>query len=281
MRLTGVDNDRLNVELYVFGPARAEASHFKVERCTQPNYPEPPPNDFWSWNWRRWSPESPDIVHPLLRKWVKGSPVATKLIAALSRSEMRQDVWLDWTSFSEKKNHLFSQAGALTIALNWAAGVFAAGLMCIGIVRFARKKSNDLRPVRIVTVGSLILAGLVYLCLPKIEVRLVKVSRGSEQASLFQLCEYLLDTTNSVTRAEISAQARHLLANPTNDVEWRYFGGHLDHLDNYLLGGRIREEDSPGNFILRENGNQLEFVAYDAQGAEHVEKWTWDLRPPH
>ncbi len=280
MRLTGVDNDRLNVELYVFGPARADALHFKAERCTRPNYPEPPPNDYWSWNWLRWSPETPNIVHPLLRKWVIGSPVATKLIATLSHSEMRQDVWLDWISFSEKKNHLFSQAGALTIALNWAAGVFAAGLMCIGIVRFARKKSNYLRGFRNVTVGSVSLAGLVYLCLPKIEVRLEKVSPGIQEASLFQFYEYLMDT-NPVTRAEISVQAKHLLNNPTNDVEWGHFAGRLQNLDNYLLGGRIREEDSPGNFSLRESGDQLEFITYDAQGAEHIEKWTWDLRPQH
>ena len=48
MRLTGVDNDLLNVELYVFGPARAEAPYFKVERCTRPNYPKPPPSVPWS-----------------------------------------------------------------------------------------------------------------------------------------------------------------------------------------------------------------------------------------
>ena len=279
MRLTGVDNDLLNVELYVFGPARAEAPYFKVERCTRPNYPKPPPSVPWSY-WSRWSPETPNIIHPLLRKWVYGTPVATKLVATLSSAEMRQDVWLEWKSFSEKENHLFSRSGALTTALDWAAGVFAAGLLCIGIVRFASEKGKGLRPAGIVAAGSLILAGLIYLWLPKTEVRLVKVSRGSEESSLFLLWEYLMDT-NSVTRAEISAQARHLLDNTTNDVEWGNFAGSLKNLDNYLLGGRIREEDSPGNFTLREKVGQIEFVTYDAQGAEHVLPEAWDLRPQH
>ena len=195
---------------------------------------------------------------------------------------MRNDVWLDETPFSEKKNHLFSQQGALTIALNWGTGLFAVGLLAICILLLVNEtyKSKFSRFVAIVAISVLGLAGLIYLCLPKMEVWLVKFPRGIEEASLFQLYQYLLDT-NLVTHAEVSAQAQHLLANPTNDVEWVQFAGRLKNLDNYLLGGRIREEDSPGNFTLRENGNQLEFVTYDAQGAEHIWSWTWELRPSH
>ena len=40
IRLTGINNGPLRVELYVFGPERASAPHFEVERCTQPAYPE-------------------------------------------------------------------------------------------------------------------------------------------------------------------------------------------------------------------------------------------------
>ncbi len=36
MRLTGLDNGPLSVELYVFGPSRAKAAHFKVESCVKP-----------------------------------------------------------------------------------------------------------------------------------------------------------------------------------------------------------------------------------------------------
>lgn len=40
VRLTGVDNWPLRVELYVIGPKRAEAKHFRVEHCSRPAYPE-------------------------------------------------------------------------------------------------------------------------------------------------------------------------------------------------------------------------------------------------
>jgi hypothetical protein len=62
-------------------------------------------------------------------------------------------------------------------------------------------------------------------------------------------------------------EARHLLTNPPGK-----------DFDNDLLGGIIHEEDSPGNFTLRETGDEWEFVTYDAQGAEHVFPQTWPLR---
>jgi hypothetical protein len=50
--------------------------------------------------------------------------------------------------------------------------------------------------------------------------------------------------------------------------------------DNYFVGGQIREEDSPGNYILRQTNNQLQLVTFNAEGAEEVQA-TWDLKSPH
>ncbi|NOS70368.1 MAG: hypothetical protein HOP33_10605 [Verrucomicrobia bacterium] len=66
--------------------------------------------------------------------------------------------------------------------------------------------------------------------------------------------------------------ARRLLADPTNNVtkaiwDGRFAGGQWP---NHYLGGLIHEEDSPGNFILRERDGRVEYVIYDAQGAEAV-----------
>ena len=284
MRLTGVDNDRLKVELYVFGPARAEAPHFKVERCTQPNYPEPPPDDTWSWNWRRWLPETPDIVHPLLRKWVGGSPVATKLVATLSHSDIQQDVWLGWTAFSEKKNRLFSHSGAWTTGLNYGSWLLAFGLVLLWLAW--RIKGNSMpqrtRQISVLVVAAFALSSLTYLWLPKTEVRIVKLHYGHTQEILFELNEYFGDT-NAVTKAGVSGQIQGLLANPTNDTMWMNWSGNTPrtrNLENLLLGGRIREDDSPGNFILQTNAEQLEFVGFDEQGAPHIFPEKWDLRSP-
>jgi len=280
MRLTSVDDDCLKVELYVFGSTRAEAPHFKVERCTRPNYPVPPANDFWSWNWRLWSPENPDIVHPLLRKWTGGSPVATKLVATLSRAEMQQDVWLGWTAFSEKKNRLFSHSGALTTGLNWGSWLLFGGLLVLWGFRLFCETNHrkGLQLAGMLFAASLGLTCLTYLFLPKTEVRLVKVHYGEDQNKILSLYYYLLDT-NSMTHAEISMAAKHILSYPTNYFDWVNWSKSQGwkNWDNHLVGGQIHEEDSPGNFTLREVGNQIEFVAYDAQGAEHIQQEKWDV----
>ncbi len=288
MRLTGVDSGPLSIELYVFGPTRAKAAHFNVERCILPNYPvvrTNPARDIAHEMvyWRRWSPETPEIVHPLLRQWVDGSPVATKLVATLSQAQMRQDVWLDWNFYWEKKNHLFSKVGALTIALNWGSGLFAAGLLvvCASIYSPNPRKPRLPRLVGTVIAASLGLIGLIFLCLPKIEVRLERGFPGrTSENVLLDLSDWLEDT-NAVGPAQIRAEAKRLLSNPTNDVQWvRYASVSLKAANNDLLGGHIHEEDSPGNYSLRETSDgQLEFVTYDAEGGEHV-FGNWPLASP-
>jgi len=59
LRLTGVGNGALAVELYVFGSERAAADNFKVERCVRTTFPETSPG------WRKEIQEV-IVVHPLL-----------------------------------------------------------------------------------------------------------------------------------------------------------------------------------------------------------------------
>jgi hypothetical protein len=271
MRLTGVDNDALRVDLYVFGPGRARASHFKIERCTKPAYPGMPSKEVS--NWTRWSPGTPNIVHPLLRKWVDGSPVATKLAATLTPNEMRQDVWLDWVAFSEKRSRLFSRQGALTWSLNWGSGMLAVSLLAACLFATGKEALVVLlaKTAKWIVLVAILVGGAVYFGSPKTEVRFVKRYIASSQDSLYSLYFWLSDT-NYASHAEASGDASRVLANPNNDARWKgWLTNHSGRsFENYLSGGRVREEDSPGNFTLREVGDELEFVIYDAQGAEHV-----------
>ncbi len=269
MRLTGVDNGPLRVELYVFADQRALAPHFKVERCARPDYPA------LSRHYVYRPPEATLISHPLLRRWVDGSPVVTKLTATLSPEQMRQDVWLEWRGFREKKNHRFSRAGAATTALNWGAGVLAPGLILSYIVALGIRPGNPQfkKPIRLATAVSLATVGLIYVMLPKIEVRLVRHPGAATLNNQY-------DALSLVQGAPLE-EARRVLANPTNSLAkkaWeRYVQGDL--WPNHYLGGQIREEDSPGNFILREQDGLMEYVTFDAEGGERVLQ-TWRPRPP-
>ncbi len=271
MRLTGVDNGPVRVELYVFGPRCARARNFKVQRCVKPDYPAIP-TEGRAWTIRL--PARPTIVHPLLRKWVAGAPVATKLTATLNHAQMREDVWLQWSAFKEKKNWLYSRKGALTVALNWAAGCAAIGMLAIWLGRsvFGKltfKHFTVLAAVALLT--SAILGCIIYLALPKTKVRLVRFPTLLAQEAMHALYMELNDATTG-SLAETRKAARQVLEQPG---EWVAFmevakrhGGTGWY--NFILGNQIHEEDSPGNFILRESCGVVEFVAYDALGAEHV-----------
>jgi len=280
MRLTGANNQNgagdgaLQVALYVFGPGRAAAAHFKTERCVQPEYPALPADGYYlGWDWRGFDHTRLYVVHPLLRQWVAGAPVATKLTATLSIQDMREDVWLDWQPFAEFHQRFHSPGDARNIALNWASFVFVPGLLLIWMVRFARD-GQGFRFWKALTgwLGvCLIFAGVIYVCLPTIQVRIERGAGYSTFHSLSSLGQALADE-KPVTAAEIRSRARTALSRPDDPDGYSDF-------KNHLLGGPIREEDSPGNFTLREEGDELEFVAYDAEGAEIPDFYvSWHLR---
>jgi hypothetical protein len=258
MRLTGIDNGPVQVDLYVFGSGRAEAPHFKVARCTHPVYPKLPLHQGTAsvtWNDFSPKPESLRIAHPLLRKWVDGAPVATKLTACLSPADMRDDVWISWAPFSEKGTSVFSRQGACVYAANWGAGVITATFL-IALVFGLGRENRAKRLVGIVglsTVFGMILTAVIYLLLPKTEVRFVR-GHGTPAMEIYRNLQLLPRAVSEETNV---TDVRALLTN----------GWWTQYLKmNHLSGGLIHEEDSPGNYQLRQSSNRVECVIYDACG---------------
>ena len=256
MRLTGIDNGPLKVDLYVFGSDRAEAPYFEVERCARPEYPAqtlPHGLDFNSFK----ASDTLKIVHPLLRKWVDGTPVATKLTATLSPEQMRDDVGISWVPFSTKETIRYSRQGAWIYAANWGTGVLAA----IMLPGFVFGGTGGIRARRlilcfIVGVGAgITAASAVYARLPQIEVRLVK-AHGNPA----------FETFLGVKTVPIVASQETNLMEARTRLGWAYEPGKLTS-ENFLSGGLIHEEDSPGNYQLRQAGNRLDYIIYDACGA--------------
>jgi len=252
MRLTGAGaENNVTVELYVFGPGRAAARHFEVDSCLRASYAE-------TGNVGRIpSRDSTEVViqHPLLRAWVSNAPFATKLTATLSPSQMEQDVWIDWKPARETRKTLYSYAAGTTVGLNWGTLAFALVLVVLVTVR-----KGD-RPLKLFSLGpawSAVLCGalvtaVVWAILPMTEVELRR-RFGGHPGTVWRLA-----TVETATNA---AQARIQIRRMIDDQP--------DYFENQLLGGRIREEDSPGNFTLRETNGQVQFIIYDANGAAHV-----------
>jgi hypothetical protein len=203
--------------------------------------------------------ENVEIVHPLLRKWVDGAPVATKLTATLNPEDMREDVWISWLPFSEKTTILASCHGAFIYAVNWGAGLIAATLLSA----FAFGPGGENRKIRLAgfvgaaAAAGIVLTAMIYFLLAKTEMRYVLGYRTPR-----------LETLSNLRLVQSAASME------TNLTEVRAFiadGSIGPHLQNYLSGGLIREEDSPGNYQLRQCSNHVECVIYDARGAPSSE----------
>jgi hypothetical protein len=257
LRLTGVDNGLLQVELFVFGPARARLQNFKVLRCVRPNYPGPVEGFAYG------SPERPDIVHPLLRRWVDGAPVATHLVATLAPEQLQADARVDWTSFAEKRNRPFSKLAAIVLALNWGFGILAVGLAGVCVLAIGADSSGRFwrRSAGAVLFSSVAAAGVIYLATPKIAVHLIPYN----VFRTYNDVHYPYWLTEGATLAE----ARGILANLSTNADEIGRPWLTGPWTNYILGGLIHEEDSPGNYVFREKNGQVQYVIFDAQGAEH------------
>jgi len=239
MRLTGLNGHPLTVALYVFGNSRFTAPHFKLESCTEPG-----------------------VAHPLLSQWTANMPVATKLTAKLSAADMEYDIWLKQSPYVFDQGEVYySHQGALITAVNWGTTFFALGLLGWWILNRAYKieQGRLLWYFGHATLFSFLIIGLIYSCLPKIDVRLVNRpwfhTGGQREAILAAL---------SISEWTNAAQARAIIQNTissSNSLGWANW-------NNAYLGGTIREEDSPGNFIFRETDGQFQLVFFDRSGFE-------------
>ena len=122
-------------------------------------------------------------------------------------------------------------------------------------------------------VASVILAGLVYRSLPKTEVIFVHGYRDSYPGLV--ILYRILHGGGWQTMAEARAKLQDVTSNSINSPK-RFRG----NWRNDLVGGQIREEDSPGNYLLRETNQQVQLIIFDANGGEYV-RGSWDLRAQH
>ncbi len=253
MRLTGVDAVPLQVELYVFGPARAGADHFSVATCVSASFPQES-------GWKSKLSDSISVMHPLLREWTLNSPVVTKLSARLSPDQMREDVVLRWSGFKPHRDSIYSRQAALTIAANWATG-FLLGAYVLVLAGFTMTGGWSVPFPKIAFgLAGVALAGMgvVYATLPKVSVTMVRSHPAFVRHYLKELAAFtILEWQDSPPKS--IEEARRAVV----------FQGSMK-TNNLLLGGGIREEDSPGNYVIRQTTNGFEFLWFDGNGAEQT-----------
>jgi hypothetical protein len=252
----GAETDgSVRVTLYVFGEQRAAVDGFRMGHCEQPAFSEPTPRPIP----RRWRL---DIQHPLLRQWLLGSDTATKLDATLLPTQMRQDPKIRWEPFTSHRTSLDTGNVFTTRAKNAAAYVLSIGVF-IGFVAFWTVFSGPSAHARLV-LWSFAMFGLSWIVENK-------VSHGKPSVDAHAIwfgsvprfrVESLIEEAVGHNPQDVTPKADDLRAaiQRVQAAQPRY--------TNDLQGGLLREEDSPGNYLLRDSTNGVETFFFDIDGGK-------------
>ncbi len=253
LKLTAVGNGPLRVELYVFGTERAEAVGFEAEYCAAVEWPEAGARI-------RQRESVLPVAQPGLRRFAHGSSIVTKLAARLSPAQMEKDAVVHWRPFALEQKELYSRKGALVTAANWSAGVLLA-FAAMAAVRLALRKASAPEWsggfVALALGASLLTLGVTYVVLPQVPVRLER-SPTIFAAHHVQYLGINVLADWAETRPTSLLEARSAVARAVKSTS-----------DNVLLGGKIHEEDSPGNYVIRQDGTNFQFFWFDVAGGEH------------
>jgi hypothetical protein len=266
LRLTGINNDSCHIDLYVFGPERAELPHFKVERCAEPTFPSTNDTHFFR------QLEGLRIRHPLLRTLVADSPVATKLAGHLTSLDMLEDAYITWKPFQEARLTHYSRHGAAVFTTNIVIPILVVGLLVLLYRRwFHPKRPADGTRTRkgMVTLflATLVCWGTIYVCLPKTDVVVTRIPRrfmsNLHDYLVPGLLEQLQWPGKPVMDADLVRQVLVITSDFRKTIPARY-------RINLFSGAPWMEEDSPGNYMIRAGQDGIDYLWYDMDGAETV-----------
>lgn len=286
LRLTGVENDRCLVELYVFGASRAELPGFKVEQCLATEFPKELPKNASAEDvpdnaaFREPAPGQLRLRHPALRSLVAGSTVGTKLAGTLDAAAMSRDAYFTWVPFERRLASFYSHEAATTRAINLGVAVLLLTLPCVGFWLWRTNGEWTLRLLAKVGAGALVVGLAYFLVLPKVE---VEVKRGwrfhasGRSHELRQLQERILQVGDELGRAGTpltppaawNLDSLHAVLNTRKMLlRIRAYPGEV--LVNPLTGEPLREEATPGNLLFRPATRGTEILWHDVDCVEHV-----------
>jgi hypothetical protein len=268
LRLTGIGNEKCRIDLYVFGPEEATVPHFKVERCAKPLYPAADEGiEYYRLNALR-------VRHPLLRALVDKAPVATKLTAELTSHQMEKDGYLQWTSYREKRNTLYTDTGARETAANLTIPALVLAL----VLWYGFKNSEDpwakgfCRICSIVALAAFLAWPAVYLSLPKTPAFSTRFPTSRNHGLHEITTEYLSDEAAQIhnkNRGSFKPDLAWVRQQLSQNSDFRNSLPTYYQM-NFFTGQPWHEEDSPGNFTLRESPAGILYTWYDIDGGTNI-----------
>ena len=258
MRLTSLAGPPVALELFVVSDQQASTDGLSREFCDVLHEIKGKPAKYLA------AGKKAEVGHPQSQGILWDGCCLTKLAGTLQPRHMTSDIQLRWGKPSPYQQHLYSRQGAWTIALFVAVGLWtiAAPTGLVVAMRgvpagiFGKRLFYLRRILGPVVVTCLVLGLSTYLVLPKTEINSI---RGRRHRGMFgsDMGKMEVDKALKSKPAESLPAFRQLYSASVDE-----YVRMLDLL-NYVTGEPIREEDSPGNYTIREETDKFVVTWYD------------------
>jgi hypothetical protein len=183
---------------------------------------------------------------------------------------MKEDAYVTWSPFEEKRLAFYSGHGAAVLAADLTVPFLVAAFLTLYWMSGREGPYiHRIRKASLMTAWGAILFWLpIYMTLPKIPVVVQVMPDYRNEYLHLKICESL------------EAAPGELGTKSTPDIVWLHqqlqqnsvFRRNLDPSlqTNLFTGQPWREEDSPGNCTVRQTVEGMEYVWYDVGGGEHA-----------
>jgi hypothetical protein len=261
LRLTGVENTQCSIELFVFGPERAEATGFRAEYCGKPSLIDEIPAGGFDSRDELFAPPTAGefrIGNPELLRLAMPAPVTTKLVGTLREHDMQSDALIRWIPFEGIFPTLYTREAAAGAAFNWIVGIAVFGLLLLHLLSPQLNRTMRRRGFAVVI---LLAAVCGFICFSIAKTTEVVFTHGGPFVAINNF--KILDA--AVEQYALERKKSGVLT----DVEL------LPALNEYIKGGAkntfvdkpLRCEPTPGNITMRGYTNGVEVLWHDINNA--------------
>ncbi len=277
LRLTGIGNPRVEISLYVCADQMARARNFQLEYCAGLKRPsqtnsssfQGDPHPLWN--------------HPELSRLAGTASVLTKLVGALGASDMARDAEIAFEPPRTYRNWFYTTGAAAGIAV--VVGSTAMFIATLVMVLRANRSGDTSRAIGKILLKSLTvgcLAGaLLWIALPTTD----QVLSHEQRDASWHARRWLDDlewTSYRTTLTEKAGVPRIEMVRAFMREDWlRFEAGFSDNGTNSPDALRFmpREEDSHGNYTLREVPDGVEITIYSSYWPPRSFVLAFDVNP--
>jgi hypothetical protein len=280
MKLTAIAGGKPEFELFVIADEQASCKMLKEEFCDRFSKEGSPETE--THVWFNGTTTGCGVGHPAICSMMWNNCVLTKLVGTVDAANMTDDIQFRWVPFKSHQEHFFTDYGARCLAVILFAGVLSVGNI-LSMMDYAKGRVQP-RGIAVYVLKRLlptialaaIAAGAGLMIVPRIAQSDVQAqSRSRLEYLLLDNCQKWLAARPDVLERTESGIAEFL-------VQSHHYDGIVGEftLANWITGGKLKTEDSPGNFTVEKKRNQVIIRVFDHIGQAFITSLPRSTRQP-